>query len=310
MTQARAAAATNRSLAPREHGAYGQLFAPMLASLLATRITFTSLAFAVAGVCAFYAHEPLLVLSGQRGARAERELLLPAKRRAALLLGTFFVLGMAGLWISNAQTRWAAVGVGVLGLSAAILSHLEFLHSAFGEAWAGSVLAALGVPIALAGAMPVRLAIAIALAWSLAFAAGVFAIKGVISYRKTTTRGGAIWGMIAVVTGLVLELKWASGPVMAVTPLTLASVLLLIRVPSPKALRKIGWTLVGFTVLSAALMVLTARARLFESPIGQPAAGPWKFGQNGVASNSFAKAYSFIRILAGACQIALRPPQS
>jgi hypothetical protein len=190
-----------------------------------------------------------------------------------MLLGALVGLGIVGLWMSNVQTRWAAVGVGILGLSAAILSRLEFLHSALGEAWAGAVLAALGVPIALAGAMPLRLAITIALAWSLAFAAGVFAIKGVISYRKTTTRGGATWGMLAVVTGLVLELKWASGPVMAVTPLTLASVLLLIRVPSPKALRKIGWTLVGFTVLATALMVLTARARLFESPIGQPAAG-------------------------------------
>ncbi len=96
--------------------------------------------------------------------------------------------------------------------------------------------------------MSLRLAITIALAWSLAFAAGIFAVKGVISYRKTAARGRVTWGMLAVVTGLVLEHKWASGPVIAVTPLTLASVLLLIRVPSPKALRKIGWTLVGFTV--------------------------------------------------------------
>lgn len=261
MAQTRSATPTNRSLAPREHGAYGQLFAPLVVSLFACKITFASLAFATAGVCAFYAHEPWLVLSGQRGVRAERELLLPAKRRAAILLGAFFSVGIAGLWLSNAQTRWAALCVGILGLSAAILSRFEFLHSSLGEAWAGSVLAALGVPVALAGEMPLRLTTTIALAWSLAFAAGVFAVKGVISYRKTASRGGAIWGMTAVAAGLVLESKWESGPVIAVTPLTLASVLLLMMVPSPKALRKIGWTLVGFTVLAAALMVMTARGR-------------------------------------------------
>jgi hypothetical protein len=261
MTQTRPATPANRSLAPREHGAYGQLFAPLAVSLFASRITLASIAFAAAGVCAFYAHEPWLVLSGQRGARAERELLVPAKRRAATLLGVCLVVGSAGLWLSNEQTRWAALGVGLLGLSAALLSRFEFLHSALGEAWAGGVLAALGVPVALASGMPIRLAIAIALAWSLAFAAGVFAVKGVIAYRKTAARGGAIWGMFAALAGLVLQLKWASGPVIAVIPLTLASVALLIMVPSPKSLRKIGWTLVGFTVLAAALMVMTARGR-------------------------------------------------
>ncbi len=71
---------TTRSLAPREHGAYGQLFAPLVAALLATRITLPGLAFAVAGTCAFYAHEPWLVIAGQRGQRVEREMLRPAKR--------------------------------------------------------------------------------------------------------------------------------------------------------------------------------------------------------------------------------------
>jgi hypothetical protein len=116
--------------------------------------------------------------------------------------------------------------------------------------------------VALAGGMPWRPAIAIAIAWSLTFAAGVFAVKGVIAYRKTQTRGLSVWGLLAAAAALALEAFWARGPVIAVAPLTFASAVLIAVVPSPKALRAIGWTLVAFTVVSAALMVVTARVGL------------------------------------------------
>ncbi len=167
-----------------------------------------------------------------------------------------------GLWFSNPLTRWAALGVALLGSSAVVLSRFEALHSTLGEAWAASVLSSLGVPVALAGAMPWRQSIAIAVAWAMTFAAGVFAVKGVISFRKARARGASVWAMAAVVVALGIEFPWARGPVIAVVPLTLASIVLLAWVPSPKALRKIGWTLVGFTVLAAALMVVTARNAL------------------------------------------------
>jgi hypothetical protein len=259
MAAARPALNTTRSLAPREHGAYGQLFAPMAAALLGTHMTFAGLAFAVAGTCAFYAHEPWLVIAGQRGQRAERELLKPARQRLLWLIGAAVVAGTVGLWLAAPLTRWAALGVGLLGLSAVVLSRFEVLHSALGEVWAGTVLSSLGIPIALAGGMPWRQSIAIALAWAATFAAGIFAVKGVIGFRKTRARGASVWGMTAVVVALALEGQWSLGPVIAVAPLTLTSIVLLAIAPSPKALRPIGWTLVGFTVLAAALMVVTAR---------------------------------------------------
>ena len=85
---------TNRSMAPREHGAYGQLFAPIGAAIFSGHFSLASLAFAVAGMCAFYAHEPWLILIGQRGPRATRELLGPAKRRLAAFVGACLGFGV------------------------------------------------------------------------------------------------------------------------------------------------------------------------------------------------------------------------
>ncbi len=59
-----------RSLAPREHGAYGQLFVPIAAALAMGRPSLGAVAIAVAGTAVFFGHEPLLVVGGGGGARA------------------------------------------------------------------------------------------------------------------------------------------------------------------------------------------------------------------------------------------------
>lgn len=246
-------------MAPREHGAYGQLFAPIGAALFSAHFSLASLAFAVAGMCAFYAHEPWLILNGQRGRRAARDLLGPAQRRLAVFVGACLGFGVLGLIGSNYETRWAGVIVGMLGASALMMDRFEVSSSVLGEVWAGAVLSSLGIPIGLAAGLPLRVALAVALAWSLAFAAGIFAVKGLITLRKTGSRGTSSWGLAVVVVGLVLESLWLAGPVVAVIPLTMACVATLVWAPSPKALRKIGWTLVAFTVVAAALMVVAVR---------------------------------------------------
>ena len=140
-----------------------------------------------------------------------------------------------------------------------MMDRFEISGSTLGEVWAGAVLSCLGIPIGLAGGLPLRLTLAVAMAWALAFAAGIFAVKGLITLRKTGSRGTSSWGLALVVVGLVLESLWWKGPVVAVMPLTLACIGTLVWAPSPKALRKIGWTLVGVTVLAATLMVLAVR---------------------------------------------------
>ena len=60
-------------LVPREHGAYGQLAFPLITSFLVAGVSTVSLLIAASVVAGFLAHEPLLVLVGRRGARAQRQ---------------------------------------------------------------------------------------------------------------------------------------------------------------------------------------------------------------------------------------------
>ena len=62
-----------RSLAPREHGAYGQLGLPMLAALGSGLPGAVAALLSVSAWTLFLAHEPLLVLLGRRGERLQVE---------------------------------------------------------------------------------------------------------------------------------------------------------------------------------------------------------------------------------------------
>lgn len=250
------------TLSPREHGAYGQLLAPLAAALLGGRPTLVGVCFAAAAVSAFFAHEPWLVLVGQRGARAERIMATRAKSRLILLVVAVTVLGATSLLLANGITRVAVLGVGALAVVAGALSLRGKLHSSFGEVWAGVVLAALGIPVSLACGTSLELALGNALAWALAFASGVFAVRALIHRKKTGTRGHGLWGLIAILLLLLVEARFVPGPVLAVTPLALAAVTLYAVSPSPKALRKVGWTLVGFTVAAALAMAINSRTRV------------------------------------------------
>src|SRR5512138_1977206 len=60
-------------LFPREHGAYGQLTFPLVTSLAVAGVSAPALLLALSVIAGFLAHEPLLVVLGRRGARAQRQ---------------------------------------------------------------------------------------------------------------------------------------------------------------------------------------------------------------------------------------------
>ena len=216
-------------------------------------------------VAAFFAHEPWLVLSGQRGTRTKRQFAASAKRRLVLLLSVSVTFGAAGLLRSSEVTRSSVLLVVSLALLTVLLSKFGRLHSAEGEVLAGAMLALLSVPITLASGQSLSAALAIAVAWASAFASGIFAVRAVIMKKKYGTRGRGYWGLLAVSVLLIVESCWATGPVVAVLPLTVASAVVFGLAPSPRHLRTIGWTLVGFTALAASLMVLASRASWFQT---------------------------------------------
>src|SRR5437762_3573628 len=96
-----------RSLAPKEHGAYGQLGLPLVTGLAMGRPGVAAAALAVAAAAAFVAHEPLLILAGQRGTRARREEGPRAARRLAVLGAAAAISGGAGLALAPSPARLA-----------------------------------------------------------------------------------------------------------------------------------------------------------------------------------------------------------
>ena len=175
-----AAHSSPRSLMPREHGAYGQLALPLLTALFSGRPTAAAFLYAAAAVFAFFAHEPLLVLLGQRGSRAFRELGARARLRLTLLaVGTLLCAGLA-LMLSSQTARLASVAPlgGALALSLLIFRKEE--RTDWGEIVAAFALSAAGLPVAVAGGVPVRLALC---AWGI-FSLGFGLVT--LSLRRAT----------------------------------------------------------------------------------------------------------------------------
>jgi len=101
---------------PREHGAYGQLLFPLVTPLAAGRPGLAALLLTMTAVCAFLAHEPLLVLAGRRGARSARE-----DRTRALRWFTMFAVpatccGLIAIAFAAPSVRIALVAPALLAV--------------------------------------------------------------------------------------------------------------------------------------------------------------------------------------------------
>ena len=106
-TEVNPAVAPRRSMLPHEHGAWGQLAMPLLTALAIGRPTAASVALAASVVLAFVAHEPALVLLGQRGRRARDEDGARARRWLAVTGGLAGAAAVAGLTLSPLAARLA-----------------------------------------------------------------------------------------------------------------------------------------------------------------------------------------------------------
>lgn len=264
-TQARRAAVTPSnapkapSLLPREHGTYGQLAMPLVAALASARPSIASTLYAAAAACAFLAHEPALVLLGHRGPRALREAGARAKGLFATLATASALSGTAAFALSPASRSAAALAALLaLGLVPFVVARRE--KTLGGELLAASALASASLPVLAAQAIALPLALQVWAAWSLGFAASTAAVRGVIAAAKGRAAPGS---SLALAMALVLA---AAAPalgapaVLAGAPLLLAALAVRAAEPSPKHLRRVGWTLVATSALTALACAHVARA--------------------------------------------------
>ena len=253
---------------PREHGAYAQLAAPLLTTLVVAGASASSLALAAAALLAFLAHEPLLIVLGVRGARAKREAGGRVRAWLFLLVTLAAGCGLAALAAGPADlARWLLWPlVPAMGVLAAAARGLE-------KRWPVEVLVALSfagiaLPLSRAAAADARLAWGLAAPFAVVFVASTIAVRGVLLRGRPTAPAAAArvarLGAATLAAAGVAALAEAArrdllpgASALAAVPGALAVVALAARPPSPRHLHAVGYTL-GAVTLAAALVLMLA----------------------------------------------------
>jgi YwiC-like protein len=223
-------------------------------------------ALAAAGVAAFLAHEPLLVLIGHRGARVARA----ERGRAWAWLGATgaVALGSGGVALANIgpPARVAlALPVGCAVVAAMALAARRE-HTAAGEIVAAVALASLALPAALASGASWTAAWTCALVFAASFVVATVSVRAVVLVARRAAGPGArvaacacaacavaVLAVLASAAIVASIAPWAAAPVCG-TGFVLAA-----AAPSPRRLRAIGWVLVLSIVFTAAALAAGLR---------------------------------------------------
>ena len=259
------AAAPRRSMLPHEHGAWGQLAMPLLTAFAIGRPTPAALALAAAVVLAFLAHEPAIVLLGQRGRRARDEDGTRARRWLLATGASAAIAGAAGLALAPPVARLALAVPGLLGVAILGLLLAGREKTVAGETAVAAALASSGAAVALAGGADPAHALAAAIAWTLGFVAATLAVQVILvrvrskgardpGRRHAALAALLVAGAVALSrAGLPAALAWAT------LPTALLSIAVCLARFSPRRLRELGWALVGSSTLTLVILVVGLR---------------------------------------------------
>lgn len=253
---------TVRSLAPREHGAWGQLGLPLLVAHLTGPATAAGWLFTAGAIAAFLAHEPFLVTIGRRGPRARQADGARAHRILLIAAGIGAVAMTAGLVLAPVAARVALIGCGLLGLlvRGKIVRGRE--RSLLGELLVATTLPALAVPVAMAAGQSASGAVGTWLVWMLGATAATCAVRDGIAHFKQgrpLARRLLPIGLVAIAGGAaVAGPLWGWEQLAASSPMVVASLTLALRPPHPRHLRRVGWTLVAASVATTVALVVFA----------------------------------------------------
>jgi hypothetical protein len=255
------APAPRRSLLPREHGAWGQLALPLVTGLAIGRPTPAALLLTAAVVLAFVAHEPLLVLLGQRGRRAVEQDGPRARRWVGMLAAASLLAGAAALVLSPERARPALLLPLGLALLVGVLVWRRLETTVPGEILVAAALASAGFAVARVGGAGLRPASAALATWVLAFAAATLAVQVILV--RSRSRGerdpGPLHAALAAAIGVAafaLSAGWLPGVVgWATLPTVLLSIVVCLGRFSARRLRQLGWAIVASSVVTLAVLV-------------------------------------------------------
>jgi len=193
-------------LIPREHSAYGQLLMPLVVALVIGGAAAGALALAPAAVAAFLAHEPLLVLLGQRGGRASRDRNTDARRSFVLFGIVAIVSGCLAVALLPTRGRLALVVPVAFALVAAVLVTSGRERTTGGEVLIAFTLTSASFPIVMAGGDSVQAAATVGAVFAAAFVSATLAVRAVIARATRSPHGPHRAAAVIVIVLLVLAL--------------------------------------------------------------------------------------------------------
>ncbi|HET8540877.1 MAG TPA: YwiC-like family protein [Anaeromyxobacter sp.] len=258
-------AAARRSMLPHEHGAWGQLAMPLLTAFAIGGPSPAAVALAAAVVLAFLAHEPAIVLLGQRGRRARDEDGDRARRWLVATGGLAVLAGGAGVALAPPVARLALIVPGALGVAVLALLLARREKTVAGETAVAAALAAAGAAVALAGGADPADALVAAIVWTLGFAAATLAVQVILvrvrskGARDPGRRHALLAALLAAaavglsLAGLPAALAWAT------LPTAVLSIAVCLARFSPRRLRELGWALVASSTLTLVILVVGLR---------------------------------------------------
>lgn len=251
---------TASPVSPKEHGAWGQTIVPLVVGLALGTPGLAALAIAIAAILLFLAHEPLVLLLGQRGTRQLRERSRLARWwLGGLVLASLSIGGLGALAV-NWQVRLACIGCITLAgvvFGAFVLRGNE--RSAIGEVSVAIALPSALVPVAMASHVAATTALVCWASLSFAYVAGVFGVRGLISVRRTGTLTTGWFGLVLTLLAIAgLAAFSVASSLAAVAFWGTVGIVRGIN-PSPKYLRRVGWVLVGANLVQALVLLVAQR---------------------------------------------------
>ena len=252
--------AVHRRLLPREHGAYGQLLVPLAVAYAVAGPSSAGAWLTLAAVAGFAAHEPTVLLLGQRGARGRRELGAMARQWLWVTGGAALASGLAGAALAPPAARWSlALPIGLaFAVGALVLARRE--RSTLGLVLVASALPALAVPIEISGGLEPLGAYRLWVVWTLGTSAASGAVRAIVAHRQASAGAPRRVAIPAAVSALAVALfalgGLRGGQVWALVPLVALGTVVALAAPHPRHLRRVGWSFVGATLVTAWLLCL------------------------------------------------------
>jgi hypothetical protein len=260
-------AAPRRLLLPKEHGAYAQLVFPLITALAIGRPNAAQLFWLTAAISVFLAHEPLLILAGERGRRSHARLAARARWMAVFLLVPAIAAGLLGWWFAPPAARLALIAPLALAaiLVPLILSHRE--KTLYGELLASFTFSTLAIPVALAGGAGAGAALIASGVWCSVFSLSTLTVRAAIArVKKVDGRGQSCYAnlLTSIAVALTAIFLAASGIIPVLTAAALIPVAVIASAFSlfavhTRHLRAMGWSLVATSGITLIALVAGLR---------------------------------------------------